>query len=491
MSHLIVLRGLRSGERYLLDNFPVLVGRDPQATISLPDPSLAPFHIRIKQRGRLYIIEDLSDIGLYLNGERVRNSILENLDRILLGDVEIIFSQPWDQLHFVGTAITSVPASELSPISLSHSPLPQFTRITDQQFIHNQIQNIQKQTKIYEAMQNVIAMEAAEDAAISLLRNICQDSPNIQRAAFFVWKEKESQLIPMATLHMSENKAPFHIHEKNFMSVLERKQGLQVKYPDKENREVCLLLFPMIFASTLISIIQVELESGKTDPQKEDPSSIQTLINYCASHFEALLLRVEIDVYTMAMVEAIVATLEAKDTYTVGHSERVCTYSLAIADELGLKRETKKLLLLSAICHDIGKIGIPDVILKKASILTAEEYEEMKLHPTIGAAIIEKIPNARRFISGIRNHHEKWDGTGYPDHLAGEEIPFFARIIAIADVFDAMSSGRSYSGFMNESDAVDRIQQERELFDPDILQALVRAWEKGTITQRTSTLQRK
>lgn len=191
------------------------------------------------------------------------------------------------------------------------------------------------------------------------------------------------------------------------------------------------------------------------------------------------------------MIETMVAIIEAKDTYTVGHSERVCQYSLAMADELGLDDESKKWLMFSAVCHDVGKIGIPDAILKKASVLTAEEYEEIKLHPIIGAAILEKLPHADKFISGVRHHHEKWDGTGYPDHLIGEEIPLFARIIAVADVFDAMISGRSYAGFRNEIEAIDTLRLETELFDPSVLLALVRAWENGNITQRTSTMNKK
>jgi HD-GYP domain-containing protein (c-di-GMP phosphodiesterase class II) len=93
----------------------------------------------------------------------------------------------------------------------------------------------------------------------------------------------------------------------------------------------------------------------------------------------------------------------------------------------------------------------------------------------------------KRFISGIKYHHEKWDGSGYPDGLAGEDIPFFGRIVAVADVFDAMVSGRSYSGFLDESDAVDRLVSEKELFDPDVVTAFTKAWSSGRLTQKTST----
>ncbi len=111
----------------------------------------------------------------------------------------------------------------------------------------------------------------------------------------------------------------------------------------------------------------------------------------------------------------------------------------------------------------------------------------MMLHPTIGANIISQLPNAQRIISGVKYHHEKWDGTGYPEGLAGEDIPFFGRIVAIADVFDAMISGRAYSGFMDADAAVDKLNDEADLFDPEILKAFTRAHEKGRLTLKTST----
>ncbi|MBF0443137.1 MAG: HD domain-containing protein [Oligoflexales bacterium] len=144
-------------------------------------------------------------------------------------------------------------------------------------------------------------------------------------------------------------------------------------------------------------------------------------------------------------------------------------------------------MMISSLCHDIGKVGIPDNILKKASHLSAEEYEEMKLHPTIGANIVSHMPNAQRFISGVKYHHEKWNGTGYPEGLKGEEIPFFGRIVAIADGFDAMVSGRIYSGFMNQIEAVEKLSEEKELYDPEIFKVFLRANENGRLTIKTST----
>lgn len=200
-----------------------------------------------------------------------------------------------------------------------------------------------------------------------------------------------------------------------------------------------------------------------------------------------MLLKRDLDVWFSGALETMVAVVEAKDTYTRGHSERVSKYCMAIADELKLDPEVKKILMMSALVHDIGKIGIPDAILKKASNLSGDEYEDMKLHPLIGAEILRHIPGSQRFVSGVKHHHEKWNGSGYPDGLAGEEIPFFARIIAIADSFDAMVSGRSYSGFMDQTTALEKIRNEKDIFDPEILKAFLKAYDDGLLTMKTDT----
>lgn len=237
-----------------------------------------------------------------------------------------------------------------------------------------------------------------------------------------------------------------------------------------------------------ICLVHIENDNPRYEFEEKKLAVVQTLLNKSSAIFESMLLRRELDSWLVGMIETMIATVEAKDTYTSGHSERVCRYSMAIADELRLNKDIKRLLMISSLCHDIGKIGIPDYILKKTSHLNAEEYAEMKLHPTIGADIITHMPNANRFISGVKYHHEKWDGTGYPDGLKGEDIPFFGRIIAIADGFDAMVSGRAYSGFMNQPEAIEKLSEEsKDLYDPEIFKAFIKAHENGSLTLKTST----
>ena len=146
----------------------------------------------------------------------------------------------------------------------------------------------------------------------------------------------------------------------------------------------------------------------------------------------------------METIEVLRVTVEAKDTYTRGHSDRVSEYSELIGKSLGLPDSDLKILKIGGLFHDIGKIGIPDSILLKDSRLDDKEYSEIKNHPAIGAHILSNATIFNDMIPIVKHHHESFDGNGYPSKLKGEEIPYLARITAIADAFDAMTSKRSY-----------------------------------------------
>lgn len=137
-------------------------------------------------------------------------------------------------------------------------------------------------------------------------------------------------------------------------------------------------------------------------------------------------------------------TVEAKDKYTRGHSDRVSAYSVLIGKYMGLSPEDLKILEIGGLFHDIGKIGVPDAVLLKEGKLTDEEYSEIKNHPSIGKHILSNASTFDNIIPIVYHHHEKFDGHGYPGKIAGEEIPLFARIAAVADTFDAMTTKRSY-----------------------------------------------
>ena len=168
-------------------------------------------------------------------------------------------------------------------------------------------------------------------------------------------------------------------------------------------------------------------------------------------------------------IETLRFTVEAKDTYTRGHSDRVSEYSVLLGKYLNLSEDDLHLLKVGGLFHDIGKIGVPDSILLKTSKLTDDEYSEIKNHPTIGAHILSNATIFQDAIPIVKHHHERYDGHGYPSKLAGESIPYLARIAAVADSFDAMTSRRTY----RDSMPLDIVKQEIEKnkgtqFDPKI-----------------------
>lgn len=152
----------------------------------------------------------------------------------------------------------------------------------------------------------------------------------------------------------------------------------------------------------------------------------------------------ELEKAYLESIETLRYTVEAKDTYTRGHSDRVSEYSYLIGKYLNLEKEDLKKLKLGGLFHDIGKIGIPDSILLKTEKLTDDEYSEIKNHPAIGAHILSNASMFADIIPIVKHHHERYDGNGYPAKLKGEDIPFLARITAVADTFDAMTSKRAY-----------------------------------------------
>jgi HD-GYP domain-containing protein (c-di-GMP phosphodiesterase class II) len=184
----------------------------------------------------------------------------------------------------------------------------------------------------------------------------------------------------------------------------------------------------------------------------------------------------------LGAVSSLAAAIDAKDPYTAGHSERVAHYSATIATILGLAQEDVENVRVSALMHDVGKIGIQDSILGKAGPLTDEEFAIMKTHPSVGAAIMDHVPQLEAMMAGIKCHHENVDGTGYPDGLKGDQIPLQAKIVSVADTFDAMTTNRPYQKAMEITYVFARMRSFiGKKFEKKIVEALITAYEEGLV----------
>jgi putative nucleotidyltransferase with HDIG domain len=182
----------------------------------------------------------------------------------------------------------------------------------------------------------------------------------------------------------------------------------------------------------------------------------------------------------LSAVYALVSIVEARDPYVYGHSRRVNTYAVALAEKIGLSPDEVSAVSTAALLHDIGKIGIPDEVLNKKAKLTAENWEAIKAHPRLGTNIVCNIPQLVRCADSILYHHERWDGTGYPEGLKGDQIPLGSRILSIADSFEAMSSARPYRPALSREEVMEELRKGAGTqFDPNLVQIFIGIVEAG------------
>jgi HD-GYP domain-containing protein (c-di-GMP phosphodiesterase class II) len=216
------------------------------------------------------------------------------------------------------------------------------------------------------------------------------------------------------------------------------------------------------------------IAAGGKDGVDPQVSSYETLLleaasGYLMSFLENVALYAEQQATFLGTIQAMTAAIDAKDSYTRGHSERVAWLSAQLARAAGLRVGQVERVRLAGLVHDVGKIGVPERVLCKPGRLGDDEFALIKMHPEIGYTILKGIPSLRDLLPGVLYHHERWDGTGYPEGLAGDRIPLMARIIGLADTFDAMSSNRAYRPAMPRERVLAEIRRcAGTQFDPDL-----------------------
>ena len=242
-----------------------------------------------------------------------------------------------------------------------------------------------------------------------------------------------------------------------------------------------MICVPVEMKEKRIGVLQA-INRKEGEFNEVDLEDFKTLANLVAIAIENAFLYKELTEAFLGTAGALGDAIEAKDSYTAGHTQRVMEYSEILGKLMGLSLREMDGLRLSAVLHDVGKIGVEDRILGKPGRLDPDEREIMERHSLIGARIVEGIRSMKAMVPGIRNHHEKYDGTGYPDRLKGEAIPQMARIIAVCDTFDAMTSTRPYRKALPTDVALAELKRcSGTQFDPQVVVAFMTAFEAGEI----------
>lgn len=409
--------------------------------------------LTIDPRGRFHILEAAPAVTI--NGDRVANTVLADGDCLQIASFTIWFYEAADKRKASDFAITEALArfDQASPppgLTLSATPPISSTRAAPQGRAH---------------------APGSGEGSDKLWREICATLP----CPSALWLSFDHKLSG-EDLRSYPFGSPLTIHHDLLSESFLRATVINHRYGDGQQ----VTARPLFMAKECYGWLLSGGEAEETAVAKVQLDlAAQVLTHY--SH--NLRLSRQIPHNFTRVLSVLVSMLEAKDTYTAGHSKRVGEMAEDFGRYLGLSPATIAQLGNCGALHDIGKIAIPDHILKKPMPLTAEEFQEMKLHPVLGAAILWRLPGSRSICPGVRHHHEKWDGSGYPDGLKEEDIPFFARIVAIIDSFDALVSGRTYSGFVPPDKALAILNKDNHLYDPKLLTAFIAFRKAATLSK--------
>jgi len=256
-------------------------------------------------------------------------------------------------------------------------------------------------------------------------------------------------------------------------------KGVDERTEFKTRNIICV---PVRVKEKTIGVLEAVNKKGKGRFNKEDLFLLISLADQVAIALDNSRLYQELEEMFFQTAKSLADAIEKRDPHTGGHTQRVTLYSQATAKYLPLTPLEKKWVKITSVLHDIGKIGIEDYILKKPKPLSPREFEIIKRHSIMGAEIIQHIRQLREIIPGVKYHHEQVDGKGYPDGLRGKDIPILAKIIAVADTYDAMTTDRPYRKAMDKKIAIEELKRcSGTQLDGEVVEAFIHAYQNGEI----------
>lgn len=495
--HLIVINGKRSGELLPIHD-RMSLGRGRSVDVRFLDRSVSRKHLAIAEDGGAFRVEDLgSSCGTFVNGQRISSAHLKDGDKLQIGETLLEFRSGLPRATRESAAVRFVTDTPV--------PEPSIQRVVDIDRL-GWVQTADRKAapRVVDALAmmyrigNLLAAEREVHAVYRLVMDSLFEVLEADRGFLILQEEVDDTLRTVcARQGMQPSGEPLQSEITVSRTIVDDciQRGVSVITSDamfderyKEGASVQLhnirsvLCVPLRGQEMILGAIYID-SLATTGVFKEFDLELATAIStQGAIAIERHRLTQAVEETFMGTVRALVNSIEAKDRYTRGHSERVASLAFQIAQEMGLDPEEQQTLYLAAILHDVGKIGIDGQILKKTDRLTTEEYEIIKTHPTIGAEILSGIPNVERIIWIVEHHHERWDGSGFPDGIARDEISLPTRILSLADAFDAMTTKRPYRPAMSNEQALAELRRCADrFFDPAVVDAFESIVQDGRL----------
>ena len=334
---------------------------------------------------------------------------------------------------------------------------------------------------------DIITESKTLERVLNSLMDMVTEIISCEGAMLFLVDEKNGEPDVALKRNISKkNEAKINLQMKQKVIEWTLKKGKTIAMPDidedaNDTDKATFVLIPLIAHDKPVGLIDIISDTPEGDITTKDLSLLTILAKQAALAIENVKLYESMKKDQISIIRALSSTVDAKDHHTSGHSLKVSEYSQKIAESLGMSERDIENIKYAALLHDIGKIGIPDEIIKKPTRLTPEEFEIVRKHPVIGARIIKEIESLSPMVPIILHHHERFDGKGYPDGLKGEAIPIGARIVHAADAYDTMVSARAYKDMLPAELAVSELRKNAGTqFDPKVVETFI------TILRRSS-----
>lgn len=499
---LVVDEGPEKGTTFILTEEQSTIGRGENNSFCLLDTAVSKTHCRVlKTDDKAFLVDLGSKNGTILDGQRIaanRKYQLRAGSLITIGNSVIKLAQ--EEKEDGSLAGASKEIMEETTLQIARAKLRPVTgagrRIARQETVPFYINSNKNLSTIYKVL-NTIGSVMDWDFLVTKSLDLIFGAIQAERGYIFLTETLKGNVIKPAaekTRLAGEEFSPDTISRTVIVKVLEEGNtilGTEVAQDAMTARTRSgaagtrsIVCAPIKTKERLLGLIYFDTTREGESFKKDDVELLTSIGIYLGSMMENAQLHQDYQDLFLGIIKTLINIIEAKDKYTLGHSERVAKISLAIGEELELDLKDIESLQISSLMHDIGKVAVPEEVLNKPGKLSDPEWEMIKKHPSVGAGFVRHLNGFGRFIDGIMYHHERFDGKGYPTGSAGKSIPFIARIIAVADTFDAMTSDRAYRKRFTEKEALDEILRCRGTqFDDQIVAAFHRGLRRGKISR--------
>jgi putative nucleotidyltransferase with HDIG domain len=487
----------------LAEGASVTVGRVTQCEIHVDDQAVSRRHCTLSVRGSELVVTDLESAnGTFLNERAVTSEAARPGDLIRVGSTILEYRDPTGprrpaQAANVDTDVDGsmqpvirkrIEPADVEWLSSATSALPALALLQRAQ------RHLKTLHKVSEVLAGARDLQALADAALQTILDVMA----ADRAAFLLRQDggADGAAEVAAARFRDPSQGPFTISRTIVSDTIAKGVSTFARDARTDARFAAgqsvigqgirsVMCVPLRTTDEILGALYVDSQSGPGRFSEEDLELLAAIGNHAGVALHRVRLLSELERLLLDTVRAIAATIDAKDGYTHRHSERVAALATRIAAEMGLSADKQEVAELSALLHDVGKIAVPDSILNKPGRLTPEEFAEMRKHPVHGARILSNIqsPLVAAVLPGVRYHHEKWDGSGYPEGLRGDAIPLLGRLLGVADFLDALTSARTYHAPKSLDEVVLLVSQGAGVhFDPQIADAVVRLHRRGELT---------